>query len=253
MIMWLYAWVLIHVGLIYWGKILWYPNTSTLAGFMPHMPLTRLFLTPITGSLYRPLLRLLTSARILLWSLGLGRERPNVVPIVFRSDDDLLNPLPISILTLVRANYSLQRNSGMFGNNAKRRALQSRRMRPSLPHLRHLGLWPTTETRILYLLPSKPSSHSRRGYLFFPLLPEGSSRFCRSSSKDLLPPVLHCAHTEWCFQFHHCTLNPSRRPHHYWSAEVTSVPELCIFDGRAGIPQCCVVLRTWKFQYWVRQ
>ena len=112
----LYVWVLIHIGLIYWGKALWFPKTSTLTRFIPHMPLMRLCLTPVTGSLYRPFLGLLISARISLWSLGLGRERPNIILFVFRSDDDLLDPLPISIFALVRASDSLQRNSGSLGN-----------------------------------------------------------------------------------------------------------------------------------------
>ena len=68
-------------------------KTSTLMRFIPHMPLMRLCLTPVTGSLYRPLLGLLISTRISLLSLGLGRERPHVILIVFSSDDDLLNPL----------------------------------------------------------------------------------------------------------------------------------------------------------------
>ena len=63
-----------------------------------------------------PPLGLLISARISLLSLGLGRKRPHVILIVFSSDDDLLNPLPVSILTLVRASDSLQRNSGTLGN-----------------------------------------------------------------------------------------------------------------------------------------
>ena len=41
---------------------------------------------------------------------------------------------------------------------------------------------------------------------FFSLLPEVSSGFCGSLSKDLLPWVLHCAN-KWCFQFHHVRWN----------------------------------------------
>ena len=72
----LYVWILIHVELIYWDKALWYPKTSTLMRFIPHMPLLRLCLTPVTGSLYRPLWGcwFRRESRCCLWGWG-GRGR----------------------------------------------------------------------------------------------------------------------------------------------------------------------------------